>query len=378
MLRLPRPTSPRDPLTLILALVLVATSATAAQPASAAAPAPATDSQNVAVAFLEPRTEIDVDVVTGAVAAGGYGKPFDEPPQEEVGLAGFVDPYRHALFTYRSGGIPGVPEANRSLGAQVPSPATPSWGPPRLQSNGPAADRLVLADGRYADIGQDPSGRTTRVRWPLADGSWITSVIAYGPSRTTVRLPFGVTRSYAYAADGRVVRVLASGAAKHARHDTVDGLLDTPQTTRLHSKRLRPLSRAEDEIDKAAHGTLANVYQDEPANGGYTVFGVNSLAAARRLNRKIARLGLLDVAEAIPERHSFIQFKRESDRLGPLFKILGECVVSTGIRFGAGIDVDVARTIAAPEVESLDRFLARTDDWVFVYYGAQTECSTPV
>jgi hypothetical protein len=358
-----------------LALAILSPPAVA-EPSSAVRPRA---TQAVAVAFLEPKTEIDVDVTTGAVSIGGYGEPFEEPPQEETGLAGFVDPYQHGLFVYRSGGIAGVQEANRALGqAQVPALGLPDWAPPGLQPTGPQSERVVLADGRYAEISDDEQGRATQVRWPTAGGPWVSSTIGYAPGRTTVRMPFGIIRTYAYGADGRVTSVVAPGARSHARHDTVDGLLDTSQTRHLRAKRLPVFGHAENTIDNASHGSLGNVYSDEPANGGYAVFGVDSLAAARRVNRTIAHLGLLDMAEAIPERHSFRQFKHESDQLAPLFKLLGACVVSTGVRFGAGVDVDIARTITAREVERLDQLLLKIPDWVYIYYGSSTECSEPV
>lgn len=359
-------------LAVALLLALGASASAVASPTTVAARA----RQAVAVAFLEPKTEIDVDVTTGALSIGGYGDPFNEPPQEEVGLAGFVDPYRHELFVYRTGGIAGVLEPNRALGpAQVPAAGLPEWVPPRLQPTGPGSARVVLADGRYAEVNEDEQGRVTQVRWPTAQGPWVTSSIGYAPGQTTVRMPFGIRRSYTYSADGRVTSTLARGSRATARRNTVDGLLDTAQTRHLRGKRMPVFGHAENTIDKAAHGSLANVYTDEPDNGGYIVFGVDSLAAARRVNRTIARLGVLDIAEAIPERHSFRQFKHESDRLEPLFKLLGSCVVSTGVRFGAGVDVDIARTINAAEVERLDRFLPTISDWVYIYYGAGTQCA---
>jgi hypothetical protein len=100
------------------------------------------------------------------------------------------------------------------------------------------------------------------------------------------------------------------------------------------------------------------------------------MVALRRVDRTIVRVGLSDVAQAIPERRSFVDYERESDQLEPLFKLLASCHVSTGIRFGAGVEVHISRTITAPEVEQLDTLISRIDDWVYVVYGNRTECVT--
>jgi hypothetical protein len=105
---------------------------------------------------------------------------------------------------------------------------------------------------------------------------------------------------------------------------------------------------------------------------------VNSIAAAERINRLLAHLGLLDVAEAIPELRSFPQFTQEAKGLSPLFKLLGQCVVRTGIRLSAGLEVSIARTITPPEVERLDGFLAAIPDWVYIGWGSPGECVTPL
>jgi hypothetical protein len=328
--------------------------------------------QAVAVAFLEPKTEVDIDVVSGALSVGGYQRPFYEPEyrKERPELAGFVDPYTHGLFVYRSDGIPGLVEPDRSLGAaQVPSPGAPPWNPAQLQSAGPHLERVVLADGRYAEVETDENGRALTVRWPTAQGPWVTSNISYGKDRTTVRMPFGIDRTYVHDSAGRITRILVPGAHRHATDDTVDGMLDTHATGRRRILRLPVLGSAEHAIEAASRDAIGNIYDDQAFNGGYEVFGVNSIAAAERINRLLAHLGLLDVAEAMPELRSFAEFTQEARRFGPLFKMLGPCVVSTGIRLSAGVEVSIARTITAPEVERLDGFLAAIPDWVYIRLG---------
>jgi hypothetical protein len=359
---------------LLIALALVLT--TRAPAAYASFPR-----QAVAVAFLEPKTEIDVDVVTGAVSIGGFHRNFFEqysPKGIRPNLAGFVDPYTHRVYIYRSGGIPKLPEVSRRLSlVQVPGAGLPEWHAPYFQAVGTHRMRIVLSDGRHAEVQTDQRRRATSVRWPEAHGSWITSTIDYRTDSTTIRMPFGVKRTYIHDRAGRVTKIRAPGASGHEKHDVVAGLLDTRASARHRNSRLPALSRAEDAIDQASHGSLGNVYIDQAQNGGYEIFGADSVAAARRINRRISSLGLLDVAEAIPERASFRQFKRESDRLDPLFKLLGQCVVSTGIRFGVGVEVEISRKITAAEVDRLDSFLVKIPDWVYISWGSVTECVTP-
>jgi hypothetical protein len=336
--------------------------------------------QAVAVAFLEPKTEVDVDVVTGALSIGGYQRPFyqAEYRKERPELAGFVDPYTHGLFVYRSGGIPGLVEADRSLGpAQVPSPGLPSWTPPQVQTVGPHLERVVLADGRYAEVETDENGRAVAVRWPTAQGPWVTSSVTYDKDGTTVRMPLGIDRTYVHDSAGLITRIIVPGAHRHARDDTVDGMLETHATGRRRTLRLPVLGSAEHAIEGVSGDSIGNVYHDQAFNGGYEVFGVNSIAAAERINQLLAHLGLLDVAEAIPELRSFPQFTQEAKGFSPLFKLLGQCVVRTGIRLSAGLEVSIARTITPPEVEQLDGFLAAIPDWVYIAWGARGECVTP-
>lgn len=337
--------------------------------------------QAVAVAFLEPETEVDVDVVSGALSVGGFHRPFYEAEyrKQRPALAGFVDPYAHSLFVYRSGGIPGLAEPDRSLGAaQVPATGSPSWSAPRVLTVGPRLERVVLADGRSAEVATDQHGRATTVRWQPGGGPWATSTISYESSRqTTVHMPFGVSRTYVHDSAGLITEVFAAGAHKHAHDDAVGGLLDTHATGRRRALRLPLMGRTEGEIERAADGALGNTYQDQSANGGYFIFGVHSLEAARSVNRAITRLGLLDVAEAVPERASFAHFKELSDRLHPLFKLLHTCVVQTGFDSEEGAVVEISRTITRAEVEQLDNFLMDIPDWIYLHWGASTECVTP-
>lgn len=358
------------------ALVLFATSAVVPAVAQAAFPR-----QAVAVAFLEPETEVDVDVVSGALSVGGFDRPFYEPEyrKERPALAGFVDPYTHSVFVYRSGGIPGLQEPDRSLGAaQVPAAGSPSWSAPQVLTVGPHLERVVLADGRYAEVATDQHGRATTVRWQPGGGPWATSTISYESGRrTSVRMPFGVTRTYVHDPAGLITEVFTAGAHEHARDDTVGGLLDTHATGRRRALRLPLMGRAEGVIERAAEGASGNSYQDQSANGGYDIFGVHSLAAARSVNKTIARLGLLDVAEAVPERASFAHFTEVSDRITPLVKLLRPCVANAGFDSEEGAELEISRTITRAEVERLDTFLMAIPDWIYLHWGASTECSTP-
>jgi YD repeat-containing protein len=359
---------------LVMVVASIATVLAAASPVSSA---PAMR-QAVAVAFLEPKTEIDVDVTTGALSVGGFGEPLRQPPEEAgVGLAGIFDPYTRRVFVYRSGGVPGVQEAARNVGpAQVPAAGSPEWRPPAVQEIGAGMTRVVLADGRYATVRYDTQNRVASVAWQRPDGHALTSTITYAPSRTTVRLPFGVLRTYAYDPQGRITGVFAPGAAAHARHDTIAGQLDTSATRHLTDKRLPLFGHAEHSIIQAAGETLGTIYQDEAENGGFEIFSVDSLAAALRVNRTIMRLGLLDVAQAVPERASFRDVNREVSLLHPLFKLLAGCNVSTEVRLGGGVEVSIARTITAPEVLQLDKLVSTVPDWVYIIYGRSTECAT--
>jgi hypothetical protein len=361
-------------------LIAAGTSSAAARGA-VAKPTASSSLQRVTVAFLEPKTELEVNVINGLLSVSAYARSFREPyppgsPGPEAALAGFVDPYNHALYVFRSGGIPGVLEANRNLGpAQVPAAGLQEWVAPHILQTDVRHANVVLADGRYATVETDPLGRVLSVHWPTAQGPWLTSTISYEPGRTVARLPFGVERKYFYDRRGRVTRVLARGAGAHARTDAVNGLLDSHATARRIAKRIPVFGSAENAIDKSSRKSLGNVYLDEPTNDGYAIFGVNSLAAVRRVDRTIARVGLLDIAQAIPELRSFIDYKRESRQLYPLFKLLATCHVSTGIRLGGGVEVQISRTITSPEVERLDSLISTIDDWVYITYGDRTECA---
>jgi hypothetical protein len=356
-----------------LILAMLAAALVPVSPASAAR-------QAVAVAFLEPKTEVDVDVVSGTLSVGGYQRPFYEPEyrKERPELAGFVDPYTHGLFVYRSDGIPGLVEPDRSLGAaEVPSPGVAPWNPPQLQSAGPHVERVVLADGRYAEVETDENSRALTVRWPTAQGPWVTSNISYGKDATTVRMPFGIDRTYVHDSAGRITRILVPGAHRHATDDTVDGMLDTHATGRRRILRLPVLGGAEHAIEAVSGGAIGNIYQDQSFNRGYEVFGVNSIAVAERINRLLAHLGLLDVAEAMPELRSFAQFMHETRGLAPLFRCSDRASSVPVFRLSAGVEVSIARTITAPEVERLDGFLATIPDWVYIDWGSPGECTTP-
>jgi hypothetical protein len=336
--------------------------------------------QAVAVAFLEPKTEVDVDVVSGALSVGGFRRPFYEPEyrKQRPALAGFLDPYTHSVFVYRSGGIPKLPEPDRSLGAtQVPGIGSPPWSAPQVLLVGPHLERVVLADGRYAEVATNRHGSVITVRWQPGGGPWVSSTISYeSDRRTTVRMPFGVSRTYVHDRAGLITEVLAKGAREHAHSDTVGGLLDSHATGRTRALRLPLMGRAEREIERPAEADIGNTYQDQSANGSYFIFGVHSLAAARAVNREIARLGLLDAAEAVPERASFAGFSEESHRLEPLDKLLGTCVVQVGFGNEEGAVVSISRAITRAEVEQLDSFLEPIPDWIYIEWGARTECVT--
>jgi hypothetical protein len=71
--------------TAILALAVFSNTAGAAEPPSSSLVVSAR--QDVAVAFIEPKTEIDLDVTTGAVSVGGStrnGSRYDGSPLDPV------------------------------------------------------------------------------------------------------------------------------------------------------------------------------------------------------------------------------------------------------------------------------------------------------
>jgi len=80
--------------------------------------------QSVAVAYLEPQTELGVDVISGVlyVAAESFFHGEGGPGRHE-GLIGLEDPQSgHRMFAYTSGGIPGQPGWNAQWGV-APAPA---------------------------------------------------------------------------------------------------------------------------------------------------------------------------------------------------------------------------------------------------------------
>lgn len=65
--------------------------------------------QGVAVVFLMPETELEVDVISGRLFAPAEEGRFEYTrPHEHEGLIGLMDPQlHHQIFTYVDNGIPG-------------------------------------------------------------------------------------------------------------------------------------------------------------------------------------------------------------------------------------------------------------------------------
>ena len=137
-----------------------------------AGPVPAHDPlrQTVEVAYLEPRTEIGIDVISGRLyeASERLGIIHDGRPWEHEALIGLEDPQDHnRIFRYVGGGIPGEPGWDPSWGkAAAPAPgALPQWVAPRLVSRAGHPVAVVLADGRRVGLDTDARGRVVGVHW---------------------------------------------------------------------------------------------------------------------------------------------------------------------------------------------------------------------
>ena len=224
--------------------------------------------QSVAVAYLEPETELGVDVISGKLYVAA--EPFFHGEGGREGLIGLVDPQSgHRMFGYTRGGIPGQPGWSEQWGkAPAPAPGSPpAWIPPRLVSRASKPVAVVLADGRRTDLDTDSHGRIVRVRWATPRGEQLLTTVRYLPGRTTISAPAGVVRTYRYDDHDRITEVDAAGAAASARHDTADGYLDSRATAQLLARRLRPGTAERYAAYKAAPKAIADNSVAQPAVG---------------------------------------------------------------------------------------------------------------
>jgi hypothetical protein len=352
-----------------VAITLVALAALALGARGAAA-AP----EAVAVAWLEPKTELAVDVVSGQLSVTSDTFPLAGPGEDD--LAGLLDPYDGRLYTYETNGIPGVPRVVAPAGSvQLPAPgAPPVWSAPRLVPVANGEERVVLADGRYATVRTDARGRVVSLVWPDAHGSSLTTRIRYRARRTVVALPLAPPRTYRLDTQGLVTSVSSAGARATSR-DAVAGVLDSLRTHAVVERRVGQVSRQERLLFKAASRAVFVLGQEDAANGGTFTVRVDSLSAVRRVERAIVRAGLADVAQAIPERVSSRAAAAEANRLSTLIGALAPCHASTGALIGAGPDVRLASSVSEGEVSYLDTFLGEQRGyWIYVLEGGSSEC----
>jgi YD repeat-containing protein len=335
--------------------------------------------QAVAVAFLDPETEIAVDVVSGKLYV-----PIAELPTsygEKEGLIGLEDPeLHHTIFAYTGGGIPGRPAWNRHLGrAAVPAAGhIPLWMPPRLVVRAGRPVEVVLADGRSVRISSDAHRRLTEVQWPSPQGQLLATTIRYALGMTAVRGPTGVVRVYHYDRRSLITEVDAPGAAAHARQDAAQGVLDNEASAKRIGERMHYGAPARAAVWRVAPTAIGADFRDFPSSGGYQHYGVNSIGAMRVVDHSLERSGVLDIAEAIPVLDTEQQLYGEEGALNRLTDLMKPCHLE--ISWGEGLDsleISISRTITAKEVEALDRGLSKVPIWVDIYYGARNLCAHP-
>lgn len=336
--------------------------------------------QTVAVAYLEPETELGVDVISGRLymAAERYLQGEGAPGEHEA-LIGLLDPQSgYRIFSYRSGGIPGLPGWDDRWGiAPAPAPGVlPEWTPPRLVSRAGRPLAVVLADGRRADFETDTRGRVVRVRWPTPRGEPLLTSISYRLGRTTVAAPAGVVRTYRFDARGRITEVDASGAAASARHDTADGYLDSKATANMLAHRLRPETAERYAAYRAAPKAIGENSFAANAVGAHQTYGVNSLRWMRVVDGALRKAGVLDVAEAVPILNGYVenysqgkQFERVTAGLG------GQCRFEVrwyAYTYGLDTTPSEIATIASRLAHGPDR-------WIRIYFTNRHSlgCATP-
>lgn len=327
--------------------------------------------QAVAVVFLTPEMELQVDVVSGRLfAPPNAPRPEFRGPDEHEGLIGVMDPRLHdQIFAYRSNAIPGY-RAWDSRWGKAPAPAPgkpPVWTAPRLVTRAGRPVAVVLADGQRVQIFTDGRGRVVRLDWATPRGEPLVTKLRYARGVTTVSAPAGVVRTYRYDVHDLITEVDAPGAAAHARQDTVGGLLDGKATGRRLAYRLRSGTQERYAAYEVAPNAIGQNYLDFADTDGYERYGVPTLADMRKVDDSLRRSGVLDVAEAIPILNDRVEnytvekpFDRVSAEGG-----LRPCHVRLG-----DWSVTFARTATPKEIATVARRLQRVRKlWVYIYYS---------
>jgi hypothetical protein len=341
------------------------------RPGDRVGPVPTRDplQQAVAVVFLMPQTELEVDVISGRLFAPAEElRPEYTGPHEHEGLIGLMDPQlHHQIFAYRTNGIPGRPGWDPRWG-KAPYPATgkpPPWTPPRLVTRSGSPIAVVLADGQRVQLISDRRGRIVGFRWATPRGEPLVTKIRYASDETTVSGPAGVVRTYHYDARRLITEVDAPGAAAHARQDTVGGLLDSKATEQRLAYRLRSGTQERYAAYGVAPNAIGDNYLDWANTDGYQRYGVPTLADMRRVDESLRRSGVLDVAEAIPILNDRVETYTVEKPFERVTKGLHPCHVGTG-----DWEITYARTITPEEIATVARRLARVPKlWVYIYYS---------
>jgi YD repeat-containing protein len=320
-----------------------------------------------------PGTEIGVDVISGRVYMAtevdllpkGYG-----PPEGLEGVIGVVDPqFHHLIFAYRNNAIPGY-EAWKPRFGKAPAPAPgplPVWTRPHLVAREGRPVAVVLADGRRVTFSTDLRGRIIGVRSETTRREPLLTTITYRRGVTTIAAPAGVTRNYHYNRRDRITEVDASGAATHARQDTVNGILDSPATW----KRLQYRLRSGTAERYAAYRVALNAIGDNtfawPSVDGYQQYGVTTLAQMRRVDDSLRASGVLDVAEAIPILNNRVENYSQEKAIERISAGIHGCDIGYpeyGFTYGLNTTPAEIATIAARLAHGPNR-------WIYIYYSKQ-------
>ena len=325
--------------------------------------------QGVAVVFLMPETELEVDVISGRLfAPAKERRPEYSPPHDHEGLIGLMDPQlHHQIFTYLDNVIPGQPAWDPHWG-KAPSPAPgklPPWTPPRMVMRAGSPIAVVLADGQRVELTADGRGRIVRLRWATPRGEPLLTKIRYASGETTISAPAGVVRTYHYDAAHLITEVDAPGAAAHARMDTVGGLLDSRATERRLAYRLRSGTQERYAAYGVAPNAIGENYLDWADTDGYQRYGVPTLADMRKVDDALRSSGVLDVAEAIPILNDRVENYTVEK---PFERVTGglhhPCRFETGY-----FSITYASTITPDEIATIARRLPSVPKlWIYIYY----------
>jgi hypothetical protein len=330
--------------------------------------------QAVEVVYLEPRTELAVDVISGKIylasAMSLLPESYYEPPEGSEALIGLVDPQFHdELFAYRSEAIPGEPAWNPKFG-EAPAPAPgplPEWTTPRLETQRGRPVAIVLADGRHVSLASDERGRITALRSETTRHEPLSTTIAYRQGATTVSAPAGVVRTYRFNRRRLITDVDAPGAAAHARTDAVAGVLDSKATARRIRYRLRSGTAERYAAYEVAPKAIGENSFAWPSVGSYQHYGVTTLRWMKVVNASLRKSGVLDVAEAVPVLNDYVEtysqekaFEHTKDGVG-----IGSCEIGFpeyGYTYGRRTKPSVIAKLAA-------NLRHGPDTWVRIYYS---------